>query len=94
MEPDPEICKVCGERAGKHNYYGGQVCPSCRAFFRRAVQSNGFEGWRTFQPRTFYFQPSTQYFFNSRLFDHQLFNPQDETFLKQDRLYQGVGVRV
>jgi hypothetical protein len=29
---------VCGERAGKHSYYGGQVCPSCRAFFRRSVQ--------------------------------------------------------
>merc|ERR1712209_65425 len=23
-------CRVCGERAGKHSYYGGQVCPSCR----------------------------------------------------------------
>jgi len=33
-------CDVCGERAGKHSYYGGQVCPSCRAFFRRSVQSN------------------------------------------------------
>jgi len=32
-------CHVCGERAGKHSYYGGQVCPSCRAFFRRSVQS-------------------------------------------------------
>ena len=32
-------CKVCGERAGKHSYYGGEVCPSCRAFFRRSVQS-------------------------------------------------------
>ena len=31
--------QVCGERAGKHSYYGGQVCPSCRAFFRRSVQS-------------------------------------------------------
>ena len=46
---------VCGEKAGKHSYYGGQViqlfvegkyndvffqvCPSCRAFFRRSVQS-------------------------------------------------------
>ena len=33
------MCQVCGERAGKHSYYGGQVCPSCRAFFRRSVQS-------------------------------------------------------
>ena len=32
-------CQVCGERAGKHSYYGGEVCPSCRAFFRRSVQS-------------------------------------------------------
>jgi len=32
-------CRVCGEKAGKHSYYGGQVCPSCRAFFRRSVQS-------------------------------------------------------
>merc|ERR1712012_259769 len=23
----------------QHSYYGGQVCPSCRAFFRRSVQS-------------------------------------------------------
>ena len=43
--PDPlareteRPCRVCGERAGKHSYYGGQVCPSCRAFFRRSVQS-------------------------------------------------------
>ena len=35
----PRICHVCGEMAGKHSYYGGQVCPSCRAFFRRSVQS-------------------------------------------------------
>ena len=33
------ICHVCKEAAGKHSYYGGQVCASCRAFFRRSVQS-------------------------------------------------------
>lgn len=33
------LCHVCSEKAGKHSYYGGQVCPSCRAFFRRSVQS-------------------------------------------------------
>merc|ERR1711963_1324164 len=33
------LCKVCREKAGKHSYYGGQACPSCRAFFRRSVQS-------------------------------------------------------
>jgi len=32
-------CLVCKEKAGKHSYYGGQVCPSCRAFFRRSVQA-------------------------------------------------------
>ena len=31
-------CHVCGGEAGKHSHYGGQVCNSCRAFFRRAVQ--------------------------------------------------------
>ena len=36
---DPAACRVCGEKAGKHNYYGGRACASCRAFFRRAVQS-------------------------------------------------------
>jgi len=37
------ICYVCGEKAGKHSYYGGQVCASCRAFFRRSVQSKYYE---------------------------------------------------
>jgi len=41
---DPNAkCYVCREKAGKHNYYGGRVCPSCRAFFRRAVQSKYYE---------------------------------------------------
>merc|ERR1712102_119427 len=39
QQSDHLICEVCGERAGKHSYYGGQVCPSCRAFSRRSVQS-------------------------------------------------------
>ena len=37
VEPGPDgkyLCYVCGEKAGKHSYYGGQVCASCRAFFR------------------------------------------------------------
>ena len=35
LEPtDCDLCGVCREAAGKHSYYGGQVCPSCRAFFR------------------------------------------------------------
>ncbi len=32
-------CPICGNEAGKHSYYGAQVCNSCRAFFRRTVQS-------------------------------------------------------
>eukprot|EP00094_Tigriopus_californicus_P007710 TCALIF_07425-PA protein Name:"Similar to FTZ-F1 Nuclear hormone receptor FTZ-F1 (Bombyx mori)" AED:0.27 eAED:0.27 QI:0/0/0/0.2/1/1/5/0/551 len=40
---DPEKCYICQEKAGKHNYYGGKACPSCRAFFRRAVQSKYYE---------------------------------------------------
>lgn len=39
QDTEERQCHVCGERAGKHSYYGGQVCPSCRAFFRRSVQS-------------------------------------------------------
>lgn len=42
-DPDDTNCKVCLEKAGKHSYYGGRVCPSCRAFFRRAVQSKYYE---------------------------------------------------
>ena len=36
------VCPVCGNKAGKHSYYGGQVCNSCRAFFRRSVQNNTY----------------------------------------------------
>ena len=32
-------CHVCGDIAGKHSYYGAQACYSCRAFFRRAIES-------------------------------------------------------
>jgi len=42
-EPNEYLCFVCGEKAGKHSYYGGQVCASCRAFFRRSVQSKYYE---------------------------------------------------
>ena len=38
-------CHVCGELAGRHSYYGGECCPSCRAFFRRSVQSGYNESY-------------------------------------------------
>jgi hypothetical protein len=32
-----DVCPICGNAANKHKYYGGRVCHSCRAFFRRYV---------------------------------------------------------
>lgn len=40
------ICLVCGNAAGKHCYYGGQVCVSCRAFFRRAVLGKSYSEFK------------------------------------------------
>ena len=36
---DSTLCLVCGEKAGRHTYYGGKSCQSCRAFFRRSVHT-------------------------------------------------------
>lgn len=36
-------CRVCLDAAGKHSAYGGKVCASCRAFFRRSVQTKYYE---------------------------------------------------
>ena len=36
---DSKFCLICGEISGKHLYYGGQSCQSCKAFFRRSVQT-------------------------------------------------------
>lgn len=33
------LCQICGELAGKHSYYGGRSCQSCRAFFRRSAET-------------------------------------------------------
>ena len=39
VSPENLLCHVCEDQAGKHSYYGAQACNSCRAFFRRAVES-------------------------------------------------------
>merc|ERR1712110_475621 len=39
---EADCCLVCGSQAGKHNYYGANVCISCRGFFRRSVQSQQY----------------------------------------------------
>ncbi len=33
------LCDVCLTPTSRHIFYGGQVCESCRGFFRRSVQS-------------------------------------------------------
>ncbi|GAB6030798.1 hypothetical protein CHUAL_007645 [Chamberlinius hualienensis] len=40
-----KICGVCGDRA-KSFHFGGISCDSCKAFFRRSVQSDGFRSFR------------------------------------------------
>ena len=37
------LCPVCNDgNAGRHKHYGGKACASCRAFFRRAVENDGY----------------------------------------------------
>lgn len=36
------LCPICSNEAGKHIHYGGRGCSSCRAFFRRSVQSGNY----------------------------------------------------
>jgi len=38
--PKTASCHVCGDQAAEHLHYGGIACYSCRAFFRRTVNSN------------------------------------------------------
>ena len=38
------FCPICGNaEAGSHLHYGGRGCSSCRAFFRRSVQSLSYK---------------------------------------------------
>ena len=37
-------CSVCGD-AAKSMHFGGMACDSCKAFFRRSVQSNNYESF-------------------------------------------------
>ena len=34
-----KLCKVCGDIESKFVHYGGRSCESCRAFFRRTVET-------------------------------------------------------
>ena len=45
-EKDHKRCLVCDNIAGRHSYYGGQVCNSCRAFFRRAVVGKAYPDFK------------------------------------------------
>ena len=38
-QAESDLCKVCGDVASKHTYFGGRSCQSCRQFFRRSVIS-------------------------------------------------------
>ncbi|CAG7721516.1 unnamed protein product [Allacma fusca] len=40
-----KVCEVCGDRA-KSFHFGGVSCDSCKAFFRRAVQSDSHNSFR------------------------------------------------
>ncbi|KAF0309075.1 Vitamin D3 receptor [Amphibalanus amphitrite] len=44
-KPAQKVCGVCGERAKSH-HFGGMACDSCKAFFRRSVQSEACNHFR------------------------------------------------
>ncbi|XP_013793497.1 vitamin D3 receptor-like, partial [Limulus polyphemus] len=46
-----KFCKVCGDRA-KSYHFGGLSCDSCKAFFRRSVQSAGYKNFQCPYRRT------------------------------------------
>jgi Zinc finger, C4 type (two domains) len=45
------ICGVCGDRA-RSLHFGGLSCDSCKAFFRRAVQSGTYKNFQCPQQPT------------------------------------------
>ena len=45
-QAEEDKCPICGREAGRHSHYGGRGCSSCRAFFRRSVQSNSYESFK------------------------------------------------
>ena len=45
-QADNDKCPICGCEASRHIHYGGRGCPSCRAFFRRSVQSNSYKSFK------------------------------------------------
>ncbi|XP_076322192.1 thyroid hormone receptor beta-like [Tachypleus tridentatus] len=47
----PKFCKVCGDKA-KSYHFGGLSCDSCKAFFRRSVQSTGYKNFQCPYKRT------------------------------------------
>ncbi|XP_076366208.1 vitamin D3 receptor-like isoform X2 [Tachypleus tridentatus] len=47
----PKFCRVCGDRA-KSFHFGGLSCDSCKAFFRRSVQSAGYKNFQCPYRRT------------------------------------------
>ena len=54
------VCGVCSDRAGKHAYYGGVVCGSCRAFFRRSVQSKYYSIFKCKMSKNCEIKPETR----------------------------------
>ena len=38
-------CPVCGDTAVAHFHYGGMCCYSCKAFFRRVVNTSKVSHW-------------------------------------------------
>lgn len=44
------FCAICSAPATQHYHFGARSCHSCRAFFRRSVQSNSYTGFQCKSP--------------------------------------------